>query len=179
MVIALYLGFSILLGMEGKLKYYYFSLLQPILARFYNGVKGEFGISPYLSLHFRHFQPRGILLRMSKKRKIRPKKINKYDNLSKPEAEFDFHDRGPLRESDVKKLADEFLDECKHRKLTKVLFITGKGLRSKNGMPVIKPFLRKYLGGLPFVLRVYEGRSDRGGAGTLEVHLVFTIEKTS
>lgn len=108
---------------------------------------------------------------MGKKQKIRRKKVNKYDNLSKPQAEFDFHDRGPLREGDIKKLADEFLEECKRRKLTKVLFITGKGLRSKHGMPVIKPFLRKYLTSLPFVLRVYEGRFDRGGSGTLEVHL--------
>ena len=110
---------------------------------------------------------------MPKKKKIRPKKTNKYDNLSKPQAEFDFHDRGPLRESDIKRLTDDFLDECERRKLTKVLFITGKGLRSKHGMPVIKPFLRKYLSGLPFVVRVYEGRFDRGGSGTLEVQLRF------
>lgn len=94
---------------------------------------------------------------------------NKYDNLSKPQAEFDFHDRGSLTAGDMKRLADEFLDECQRRKLTKVLFITGKGLHSKKGMPIIKPFLRKYLSSLPFVLRVYEGRSDRGGSGTLEV----------
>lgn len=107
------------------------------------------------------------------RKKNRPKKINKYDNLSKPQAEFDFHGRGLLRESDMKRLADEFLEECERRKLTKVLFITGKGLHSKNGMPVIKPFLKKYLKGAPFVRRVYEGRFDRGGSGTLEVHLDF------
>jgi len=103
----------------------------------------------------------------------RPKKLNKYDNLSKPQAEFDFHDKGLLRESDMRRLADEFLEECERRGLTKVLFITGKGLHSKMGMPIIKPFLRKYLQGLPFVLRVYEGRNDRGGSGTLEVVLKF------
>ncbi|MBT4917278.1 Smr/MutS family protein [Candidatus Peregrinibacteria bacterium] len=100
-------------------------------------------------------------------------KVNKYDNLSKPEAEFDFHDRGVLTSSDMKKMADEFLSEARDRNLTKILFITGKGLHSRNGMPVIKPFLRKYLETLPFVLRVYEGRRDRGGAGTLEVTLSF------
>lgn len=109
---------------------------------------------------------------MSRK-KLRPKKLNKYDNLSKPQAEFDFHDKGLLRESDMKKLTDEFLEECERRKLTKVLFITGKGLHSKLGMSIIKPFLNKYLKSLPFVLRVYEGRFDRGGSGTLEVHLNF------
>lgn len=111
---------------------------------------------------------------MGKKRKqTKPNKSNKYDNLSKPEAEFDFHGFGVLTMSEVKKLADEFLDDCRRRKLTKVLFITGKGLHSKKGMPVIKPFLRKYLQNLPEVVRVYEGRRDRGGTGTLEVVLAF------
>lgn len=97
--------------------------------------------------------------------------MNKYENLSKPQAEFDFHDKGILRESDIKHMANEFLDECRSRNLTKIIFITGKGLHSKKGMPIIKPFLRKYLNSLPFVARVDEGRFDRGGAGALEVIL--------
>lgn len=99
--------------------------------------------------------------------------MNKYENLSKPQAEFDFHDKGILDQNDIKSMTNEFLDDCKRRKLTKVIFITGKGLHSKKGMPVIKPFLRKYLNSLPFVVRVDEGRFDRGGAGTLEVILNF------
>lgn len=108
---------------------------------------------------------------MGKSRKMKPQKNNKYDNLSQPEAEFDFHDRGVLTPGDVQRLADRFLDECRSRNLTKVLFITGKGLHSKHGMSVIKPFLKKYLSSLSFVFRVYEGRHDRGGSGTLEVIL--------
>ena len=104
-------------------------------------------------------------------KKQRSKKVNKYDNLSKPQAEFDFHDKGLLRENDMRNLADDFLEECLRRGLTKILFITGKGLHSQKGMPIIKPFLRKYLQGLSFVERVYEGRRDRGGSGTLEVIL--------
>lgn len=100
-------------------------------------------------------------------------KKNKYDNLSKPQAEFDFHDRGILYPEDVKKLVDEFMEECIRRKLTKVLFITGKGLHSKKGMPVIKPLVKKYLQTKPEVSRVYEGRFDRGGSGTLEVILSY------
>ena len=96
---------------------------------------------------------------------------NKYDNLSKPQETFDFHTYGALRQEKVRQLADEFLEECMDRGLTKILFITGKGLHSANGMPVIKPFLKKYLQGLNVVSRVYEGRSDRGGSGTLEVIL--------
>jgi DNA-nicking Smr family endonuclease len=108
-----------------------------------------------------------------KRKKPKAKKVNKYDNLSKPQAEFDFHGLGVLGPADVRRLADEFLKECLDRGLYKILFITGKGLHSKNGMPVIKPMLRKYLNGLSFVQRVYEGRRDRGGSGTLEVILRF------
>lgn len=107
------------------------------------------------------------------KKSPKPKKLNKYDNLSKHQAEFDFHDRGMLHAGDIKRLADEFLDTCERRKLTKVLFITGKGLHSRNGSPVVKPLLKRYLLTLPFVVRVYEGRSTIGGSGTLEVVLDF------
>lgn len=110
---------------------------------------------------------------MGKKITKKREKKNKFDNLSQPQEEFDFHDRGILTPHDIRKLADEFLEECRDRGLTKVLFITGKGLHSRNGMPIIKPFLKKYLLEKPFVLRVYEGRRDRGGSGTLEVILDF------
>lgn len=112
---------------------------------------------------------------MVKARFLNPKKekTNKYDNLSKAQAEFDFHDRGYLSMHDVEKMADEFLKEAKNRGLSKILFITGKGLHSRHGMPVIKPFLKKYLENLDCVVRVYEGRLDRGGEGTLEVVLDF------
>ncbi len=102
-------------------------------------------------------------------KKDRKKKVNKYDNLSKPQAELDFHGMGVLTMSEVREEADDFIEECRDRGLTKVLFITGKGLHSQKGMPVIKPFLKKYLSGKSFVNRVYEGRFDRGGTGTLEV----------
>lgn len=95
--------------------------------------------------------------------------MNKYDNLSKPEAELDFHDMGFLTMDMVRKITDEFIGTCRDRGLSKVLFITGKGLHSKKGMPIIKPFLKKYLSEKSFVDRVYEGRFDRGGTGTLEV----------
>lgn len=104
-------------------------------------------------------------------KKNRKKKSNKYDNLSQPEAEFDFHGLGVLTREKIKELVDEFIDECMDRGLTKILFITGKGLHSRNGMPVIKPLVKNYLSEQPYVARVYEGRFDRGGGGTLEVIL--------
>jgi len=109
---------------------------------------------------------------MGKKRKKQRKEgVNKYDNLSKPQAELDFHDLGVLTQSQIKGMVDEFIEECRDRGLSKVLFITGKGLHSRKGMPIIKPFVKKYLQSKPYVLRVYEGRFDRGGSGTLEVIL--------
>jgi DNA-nicking Smr family endonuclease len=108
---------------------------------------------------------------MGKRKKKKPSKNNKYDNLSKPQATFDFHGYGPLRKDQMKAMAGEFLEECRDRGFTKILFITGKGLHSSKGMPVIKPFLKGYLQDLPDVVRVYEGRRDRGGSGTLEVIL--------
>lgn len=103
------------------------------------------------------------------RKKQRKEKTNKYDNLSKPQAEFDFHNRGILIQNNMKELVDEFIEECRNRELSKVLIITGKGLHSQKGMPVIKPFVKKYLMGKSFVVRIYEGRFDRGGSGTLEV----------
>jgi len=105
-------------------------------------------------------------------KKQRNNKVNKYDNLSKPQAELDFHDRGMLTPNRMKDIVDEFIAECRDRKLSKVLIITGKGLHSRNGAPVVKPFVKKYLESKPFVKRVYEGRFDRGGSGTLEVVFV-------
>lgn len=111
---------------------------------------------------------------MAKKRKKQRKdKRNKYDNLSKPQAELDFHNRGILTQDHIKEIVDAFLENCRARKLSKVLLITGKGIHSRNGMPVVKPFVKKYLRSKPFVARVDEGRFDRGGSGTLEVVLSF------
>jgi len=104
-------------------------------------------------------------------KKQRKHKVNKYDNLSKHQAELDFHDRGILTQDHMRRILDEFIEDCRERKLSKVLIITGKGLHSRNGAPVVKPFVKKYLESKPFVERIYEGRFDRGGSGTLEVVL--------
>jgi DNA-nicking Smr family endonuclease len=102
---------------------------------------------------------------------LKNKKFNKYEDLGKPQAEFNFHDRGILSEDDIKKMADVFLSESLRKGFKKVLFITGKGLHSKEGVAKIKPFLKGYLLSKSVVERVYDGRVDRGGSGTLEVGL--------
>lgn len=107
---------------------------------------------------------------------FKPKKTaknNKYDNLSQPQDSFDFHNLGVLTPKNITNLADDFLHKCKRRGLTKILFVTGKGLHSRNGSPVVKPVLKSHLEKLPFVVRVYESRRDRGGQGALEVTLNF------
>ncbi len=96
---------------------------------------------------------------------------NKYDNLSKPQAELDFHDRGILTRNEIIKITDEFIQDCRDRGLNKVLIITGKGLHSRNGAPVVKPTVKKHLEVQSYVQRVYESRFDRGGSGALEVIL--------
>jgi len=110
---------------------------------------------------------------MGKRKKKKPQKNNKFDNLSQPQATFDFHDRGILSHSKMRELCDEFLEQCLNRKLNKILIITGKGLHSRKGSPVVKPFIKKYLSSHPQVHNIYEGRRDRGGAGTLEVILKY------
>ena len=113
---------------------------------------------------------------MGKKRKgERKNKANKYDNLSKPEAEFDFHNRGVLTRQMMQDLADEFLNECRDRKLSKVLFITGKGLHSKKGMPVIKPFLKKYLCKLENVMNI----SSISRNASIMLHIVIFLLQRS
>ena len=102
---------------------------------------------------------------MSKK-----KKLNKYAHLQEPQAIFDYHDRGELREEDIQSLAKDFIEESSKNGFQRLLIITGKGLHSVEG-PVIRPFLLWYLHKLPQVLSVQTARRDRGGDGALEVRI--------
>ena len=96
---------------------------------------------------------------------------NKYENLNKIQAEFDFHNLGVLRPAEIYKLADEFILEAKNNKLHKISFIVGQGKHSKNG-PVIKPLLKKYLENHPDVAKVSLGKFAQGGEGVLVVDLI-------
>ena len=95
---------------------------------------------------------------------------NKYENLNKIQAEFDFHNLGILSPQEIYNLADEFILSSQKNKLKKISFIVGQGKHSKNG-PVIKPLLQKYLVTHPNVLKVSLGKFAQGGEGVLIVDL--------
>lgn len=77
---------------------------------------------------------------------------------------------GILTEDEIRRIAQEFVEESAKKGLRRVLIITGKGLHSAEG-PVIRPLLKWFLHKLPQVKSVETARFDRGGEGALEVQL--------
>ncbi len=104
-------------------------------------------------------------------KKIRKQKVNKYAEMNPIQAELDFHDRGKLYPEDIEEICENFLAHCKRRKMKKVLIITGKGLHSSDGVPVVKPCVVRFLKNDKRVSSFIEARRDRGGSGALEVEL--------
>lgn len=96
---------------------------------------------------------------------------NKYENLNKVGAEFDFHNLGILSPQEIYRLADEFILESQKKKFKKISFVVGQGKHSKNG-PVIKPLLQKYLDTHPSVTKIQLGKFAHGGEGVLVVDLI-------
>jgi DNA-nicking Smr family endonuclease len=105
------------------------------------------------------------------KKKERRRKVNKYADEGAPEAELDFHGKGVLYPEDIERICSEFLDKCIKKKMKRVLVITGKGLHSSEGGPVVKPVIVKFLNRDGRVFRFTEARRDRGGSGAFEVEL--------
>lgn len=105
------------------------------------------------------------------KKKERKRKVNKYENAGAPEAEIDFHGKGILYPEDIELLCDDFIEKSAKKGLKKVLIITGKGLHSSEGGPVVKPTVVQFLKRDGRVFRFTEARRDRGGSGAFEVEL--------
>ncbi len=97
------------------------------------------------------------------------RKINKYESLSKPQKELDFHNRGLLNEEQIKTITKNFLDDCVSSKTKKALIITGKGLHSKDGIAKVKPIVQKILSMNPQIKTFSDSRIDRGDTGAIEV----------
>ena len=95
---------------------------------------------------------------------------NKYKHLNFPQAEFDFHDLGPLTEQEILTLADQFIDRCLEKDLSVISFIVGQGKHSAKG-PVIKPLLMDFFKDHPEVVSYSEGKFAQGGQGVLIVRL--------
>ena len=96
---------------------------------------------------------------------------NKYENLNKSQAEFDFHNLGILTPGEIYHLADDFILEAQKNSLKKISFVVGQGKHSKNGA-VIKPLLQKYLSAHPSIAKVSVGKFAQGGEGVLVVDLI-------
>ncbi len=96
---------------------------------------------------------------------------NKYEHLSTPEAQLDFHGEGILTPEEITQRVSQFIQECQQKGFSRVLIITGKGLHSRDGIAVIKPIVQKHLKGLDTVKEIAEARRDRGGEGALEIKL--------
>jgi DNA-nicking Smr family endonuclease len=101
--------------------------------------------------------------------KERKQKNNKYENLSKPSKEIDFHNRGLLTEYEITNICIKFLAECLSENTKKALIITGKGLHSKDKIAKIKPIVEKILSTHPQVKIFSDSRIDRGEKGAIEV----------
>ena len=97
--------------------------------------------------------------------------MNKYEHLSKPTAELDFHGTGILLPNEITQKVDTFIIESLKNNHTHILIITGKGLHSRDGAAVIKPLVMKHLRKHNKVKSVSTARRDRGGDGALEVKL--------
>ena len=95
---------------------------------------------------------------------------NKYKNLNLPQAEFDFHDRGPLTQQDILQLADDFISDSLENNFSIISFIVGQGIHSASG-PVIKPLLADFLKNHPAVRSFSEGKFTQGGQGVFIVKL--------
>ena len=95
---------------------------------------------------------------------------NKYKHLSLPQAEFDFHDRGPLTQQDILQLADDFISDSLENNFSIISFIVGQGIHSASG-PVIKPLVADFLKNHPAVRSFSEGKFTQGGQGVFIVKL--------
>ena len=103
------------------------------------------------------------------RKKDRPRG-DKYAFLHESQAELDFHGRGMLRQEEICRITEVFIEDAVKKGFKRLLIITGKGLHSSDG-PVIKPLLSWYLHKLPSVKSAVTARRDRGGEGALEVEL--------
>jgi DNA-nicking Smr family endonuclease len=95
---------------------------------------------------------------------------NKYKHLNEVQAEFDFHNRGPLRHEVILNLADDFINECMENNFNTISFIVGQGIHSPKGQ-VIKPMIADFLKNHPAVKSFSEGKFTQGGSGVFIVKL--------
>ena len=91
--------------------------------------------------------------------------------MSAPKAKLDFHNLGPLQETEIVNKISDFILECESKQIDRLLIITGKGSHSKNGQSVVKPLVERTLRKCKEVDFFGNARRDRGGDGAIEVKL--------
>ena len=99
--------------------------------------------------------------------------MNKYAHLQRPEATFDFHDRGILRGADVKRMTEDFVQKSRAKGLRRIRIITGKG-RGSTGEPLVGPQVRRTLEALRrtgVVESSAEAKVTEGGSGAVDIVL--------
>ena len=98
------------------------------------------------------------------------RKTNKYEDFVTPERTLDFHGKGVLQRSDIRKMCQQFITESLAEGCTRLLIITGKGIHSENE-PVVKRIVEEELALDIRVQSHKRARRDRGGDGAFEVLL--------
>ncbi|NCN25518.1 hypothetical protein COT94_02460 [Candidatus Falkowbacteria bacterium CG10_big_fil_rev_8_21_14_0_10_37_14] len=91
-------------------------------------------------------------------------KNNKYAQT--PQASLDLH--GFILDEAQEEVVD-FLTEAKNKNYRLIRIITGKGIGSVNGHPVLKPWLEGYLSNHGYRWRL--AKINEGGAGALDISL--------
>jgi DNA-nicking Smr family endonuclease len=92
------------------------------------------------------------------------KKHNKYEQEAS--RELDLHG---YTKAEAEPLLKDFLEESLESRLSIVRVVTGKGLHSEDGIPVLKNFVTKYLTHNGFHFRM--AKINRGGTGAIDVIL--------
>ncbi|MGD1817018.1 MAG: Smr/MutS family protein [Pleomorphochaeta sp.] len=117
--------------------------------------------------------------KLIEEKKIREKKESKGISISylrsmSPEAELDLHGET----SDIAALkVSEFLNNSRNRGLKKVSIITGKGLHSENGKPVLKDIVLEEIRCSNIVREAYHPKAISGGSGVIWVIFKSISEK--
>ncbi len=138
-----------------------------------NKVKWDFS-DIYNSWEAKHDDSKSI-----EEKKNREKKESKGISISylrsmSPEAELDLHGET----SDIAALkVSEFLNNSRNRGLKKVSIITGKGLHSENGKPVLKDIVLEEIRCSNIVREAYHPKAINGGSGVIWIIFKSISEK--
>lgn len=119
-----------------------------------------------LSVNFRDDFPEDNLQSTAQQRRIKQLKRGKLS----PEASLDLHG---CQRSDVAQKLIYFLDDSLHQGYQTVLVITGKGLHSEDGTPVLRQEVERFLlcGGEKYVLEWGRAPKQYGGEGAIILFL--------